>query len=287
MKKSTHNHVRDTLRANRLNTKKRYGQNYLLDDNILRRIIEISDLHAHQPVIEIGPGLGSLTRYLVDSTDQVLAYEIDTDLTEILSEMFEDKDGFTLRTRDFLKAHLDDDIKETFGPVKDVVVVANLPYYITTPVIMKCLENSSRLKRLVFMMQNEVAQRLSARPNTKAYNALSVMIQYKTRTHYAFKVPRTVFMPTPDVDSAVVTMDIIPRFERQAEDEDFFLDFVKRAFKQKRKTLVNNLHAAYEVPKERLNEFLSFHGYNGNIRAEGLTVEDFLYLSDTFKKELM
>lgn len=287
MKKSTHNHVRDTLRTNRLNTKRRFGQNYLLDDNVLRRIIGTAALHDHQPVIEIGPGLGSLTRYLVEATDKVLAYEIDTDLTEILSGMFEDKDGFTLKTRDFLKVHLDEDIMETFGPVKDVVVVANLPYYITTPVIMKCLENSSRLRRLVFMMQNEVAQRLSAKPNTKAYNALSVMIQYKTETHYAFKVPRTVFMPAPDVDSAVVTMDIIPRSERQAEDEALFLDFVKRAFKQKRKTLVNNLHTAYEVPKDELNEFLAFHGYNVNIRAEGLTVDDFLYLSDAFKKELI
>lgn len=287
MKKSTHNHVRDTLRANRLNTKKRFGQNYLLDDNVLRRIIGTADLHAHQPVIEIGAGLGSLTRYLVDATDKVLAYEIDTDLTEILSEMFEAQQGFTLETKDFLKTHLDDDIKKTFGPVNDVVVVANLPYYITTPVIMKCLENTPRLKRLVFMMQNEVAQRLSAQPNTKAYNALSVMIQYKTRTQYAFKVPRTVFMPAPEVDSAVVTMDIIPRSKRPAADEDFFLDFVKRSFKQKRKTLVNNLHTAYEVPKTAIHEFLTFHGYNENIRAEGLRVEDFLYLSDAFRKELM
>ncbi|MFW5894549.1 MAG: 16S rRNA (adenine(1518)-N(6)/adenine(1519)-N(6))-dimethyltransferase RsmA [Bacillota bacterium] len=287
MKKSTQNHVRDTLRANRLNTKKRFGQNYLLDDNILRRIIETADIQSGQPVIEIGPGLGSLTRYLVEASDKVLAYEIDTDLTEVLSDMFDENKGFVLKTKDFLKAHLDDDIKDVFGPVNDVVVVANLPYYITTPVIMKCLENSTRLKKLVFMMQNEVAQRLSAKPNTKAYNALSVMIQYKTHTQYAFKVPRTVFMPSPDVDSAVVTMDIIPRKDRPAEDEDMFIDFVKRSFKQKRKTLVNNLHAAYELPKEDLKAFLSYHGYNGNVRAEALTVEDFLYLSEKVKQDFL
>ncbi|MFP4077524.1 MAG: 16S rRNA (adenine(1518)-N(6)/adenine(1519)-N(6))-dimethyltransferase RsmA [Candidatus Izemoplasmataceae bacterium] len=285
MKKSTQNHVRDTLRANRLNTKKRFGQNYLLDDNILRRIIETADIEPGTPVIEIGPGLGSLTRYLLKASDKVLAYEIDTDLTEVLSEMFEGEKGFELETKDFLKAHLDDDIKSVFGPVNDVIVVANLPYYITTPVIMKCLENTTRLKRLVFMMQNEVAQRLSARPNTKAYNALSVMIQYKTKTKYAFKVPRTVFMPSPDVDSAVVTMDIIPRDKRPAENEDAFIDFVKRAFKQKRKTLVNNLHVAYDLPKEDLKAFLSYHGYKESVRAEGLTVEDFLYLSERIRQE--
>ncbi len=287
MNKSTHNHVRDTLRANKLNMKKRFGQNYLLDDNVLKRIIETASLEPHTPVIEIGPGVGSLTRYLLEATPKVMAYEIDTDLTEVLSDMFEDHQAFVLKSRDFLKTPLNEDIKDTFGPVHDVVVVANLPYYITTPVIMKCLENSERLRRLVFMMQNEVALRLSAKPNSKAYNALSVMIQYKTRTQYAFKVPRTVFMPAPEVDSAVVTMDIVPRSERPALDEDFFLDFVKRAFKQKRKTLVNNLHAAYDISKDALNGYLTHHGYNEDVRAEALTVEDFLYLSEMFQQEFM
>ena len=280
MRKSTQNHVRDLLRSNKLHAKKRFGQNYLLDDNILQKIVKASKVAPDSNVIEIGPGLGSLTRYLVEASKTLLAYEIDTDLSEILLDMFSDREDFSLRSTDFLKVDIAKDIVETFGDVYGVTVVANLPYYITTPIIMKCLENSQRLSRMVFMMQNEVAQRLSAVPNTKAYNALSVMIQYKTNTTYEFKVPRTVFLPAPDVDSAIISMDIIPRKERPAKDEDFLFDFVRQAFKQKRKTLINNLHAAYQIAKADIREFLHEQGYKETLRAEGITVEEFVDLSE-------
>ena len=287
MRKSTQNHVRDLIRSNKLHAKKRFGQNYLLDDNILENIVKAAKLTSKTNVIEIGPGLGSLTRYLVESSKALLAYEIDTDLSEILLDMFKDRDDFSLRSTDFLKVDIEKDVIETFGDVYGVTVVANLPYYITTPIIMKCLESSQRLSRMVFMMQNEVAQRLSAKPNTKAYNALSVMIQYKTNTKYEFKVPRTVFMPAPDVDSAIISMDIIPRKERPAKDEAFLFDFVKQSFKQKRKTLINNLHAAYQIPKDDIRTFLVEQGYKETLRAEGITVGEFVTLSEAFRDELL
>ncbi len=287
MRKSTQNHVRDLLRSNKLNAKKRFGQNYLLDDNILKNIVKTARISSTSNVIEIGPGLGSLTRYLVEESKNLLAYEIDTDLSEILLDMFEERDDFHLKSTDFLKVDISKDIKETFGDVYGVTIVANLPYYITTPIIMKCLESSHRLTRMVFMMQNEVAQRLSAKPNTKAYNALSVMIQYKTNTEYVFKVPRTVFLPAPDVDSAIVSMDIIPRSERLSKDEDFLFDFVKQAFKQKRKILINNLHAAYEIPKDAIRGFLKAQGYKETLRAEAIPVREFVRLSEAFRDELL
>lgn len=287
MRKSTQNHVRDLISSNKLHAKKRFGQNYLLDDNILEKIVKTAKLTSKSNVIEIGPGLGSLTRYLVESSNNLLAYEIDTDLSEILLDMFKDREDFSLKSTDFLKVDIPKDITETFGDVYGVTVVANLPYYITTPIIMKCLESSSRLNRMVFMMQNEVAQRLSAKPNTKAYNALSVMIQYKTKTKYEFKVPRTVFMPAPDVDSAIISMEIIPRSERPAKDEAFFFDFVKQSFKQKRKTLINNLHAAYQIQKEAIRTFLSEEGYKDTLRAEGITVKEFVKLSEAFRNRML
>ncbi|MGM0435594.1 MAG: 16S rRNA (adenine(1518)-N(6)/adenine(1519)-N(6))-dimethyltransferase RsmA [Bacillota bacterium] len=287
MRKSTQNHVRDLLRSSKLHAKKRFGQNYLLDDNILENIVGAAKISTESNVIEIGPGLGSLTRYLVESSKSLLAYEIDTDLSEILLDMFQDRQDFFLKSTDFLKVDIAKDIVETFGDVYGVTIVANLPYYITTPIIMKCLESSERLSRMVFMMQNEVAKRLSAKPNTKAYNALSVMIQYKTNTKYEFKVPRTVFLPAPDVDSAIISMDIIPRKDRPAKDETFLFDFVKQSFKQKRKTLINNLHAAYQIPKEDIRYFLVEQGYKETLRAEGITVNEFVKLSETFREALL
>ena len=287
MIKSTQNHVRGLLRINKLNVKKRFGQNYLLEDNILKKIIKTSQVSSSSNVIEIGPGLGSLTRYLIESSKTLLAYEIDRDLSEILLEMFEGREDFILKSTDFLKVDIEKDIKEAFGDIFGVTIVANLPYYITTPIIMKCLESSQRLSRMVFMMQNEVALRLAAKPNTKAYNALSVIIQYKTNTKFVFKVPRTVFLPVPDVDSAIISMDIIPRHERAAKDEAFLFNFIKQSFKQKRKTLINNLHAAYELPKESIRNFLYVNGYKETLRAEAITVNEFVNISEAFRNKLL
>lgn len=272
--------IKDLLNTNKLQAKKKFGQNFLVDQNILKKIVRLSGVNEETPVIEIGPGLGSLTEILLEQSKKVLAYEIDKDFIPILEQQFLN-DKFHLIEDDFLKRDVDSDIEHFLTQDQEVVVVSNLPYYITTPIIFKILEESTKIRRMVFMMQLEVARRMTSEPSTKDYNALSVIIQYMTHASFGMKIPKTVFIPEPNVDSAVIVLDRKSTKDRVL-DQQHFIRFVKAAFTQRRKTLVNNLYTFLNVDKINLISDLEHLGYEGNIRAEKCKVEDFIKMHTYF-----
>lgn len=264
--------------------KKHLGQNFLTDRNILEKIVREAGVTRETYVIEIGPGLGSLTLPLSAAAKAVLAYEIDPELIPILNEAIRNTDNVTVLNRDILKADIDADIQEHFRDAANVIVVANLPYYITTPILMRFLETSKRVRRLVLMMQDEVARRVTSNPSTKDYNALTVAIRYRADARYLFKVPRTVFVPEPNVDSAVVMVSIDRDREIHAIDDDLFNETVHRCFSQRRKTIINNL-----IDKNTINsrtawtEILNRADIDPMCRAETLDVSDFVRLADAIR----
>ena len=263
--------------------KKKLGQHFLVDQNILRKIVAIPSLTEETLVIEIGPGMGSLTEHLMAQSKHVLAYEIDTDLIPILNKTFKGM-NISVKNKDFLKCNIDEDIEELGISYDKVVVVANLPYYITTPIIMKIIEESTKVKEMVLMMQLEVARRLTSKPSTKDYNSLSIAIQYKTKAEIALKVPRTVFIPAPNVDSAIVKLTVKDQLEVFPDNQELFYRIVRSSFSQRRKTLVNNLYATLNLPKASAIEMLEELGYNPQARAESLSVNDFIRISDYINK---
>lgn len=284
MKKlGTSTHVKATIAQEDFHIKKKFGQNFLVDQNILRKIVSIPSLSKETLVIEIGPGMGSLTEHLMAEAKHVLAYEIDPDLIPILNKTFKGM-NISIKNKDFLKTNIDEDIEELGISYDKVVVVANLPYYITTPIIMKIIEESTKVKEMVLMMQLEVARRLTSKPSTKDYNSLSIAIQYKTIAEIALKVPRTVFIPAPNVDSAIVKLTVKDELEVLPDNQDLFYKIVRASFSQRRKTLVNNLLSTLNVPKATAIEMLEDLGYNPLARAESLSVNDFIRISDYINK---
>lgn len=265
------------LKENELFAKKKFGQNFLVDQNILQRIVEVSEINSNVNVIEIGPGLGSLTEYLCQKANKVLCYEIDQDMIDLLEKNLE-YDNYQILHKDILKANVNEDIATYFDD-KPVYLVANLPYYITTPIILKLLEETNRIKKYTMMMQYEVAMRIASKPNVKDYNALSILIAYKARATKALDVPRTVFIPAPNVDSAVVVLDLYDKPRVSVKNEDFFLKLIKGAFAQRRKTLINNL-MQMNIPKEKALLALEKMNLDKAIRSEALSIEDFARLSD-------
>ena len=194
-----------TLNDNNLYAKKKFGQNFLKDQNILSNIISAADLDKDTLVIEIGPGLGALTERLCQAAGFVLAYEIDSDLIPILNENLKEYDNFEIINKDILEVNINEDINEYKIDFKKISLVANLPYYITTPIILGLLSKTDLIKKYIMMMQVEVADRICGKPKTKDYNALSIAIGYRAKATKCFNVPRTVFIPEPNVDSAVIS----------------------------------------------------------------------------------
>lgn len=274
------------IKKHDFHVKKKFGQNFLTDQNILRKITDVAQIDSETLVVEIGPGLGSMTELLLQKAKAVLAYEIDEDLIPILKENL-DSESLVLINDDILKRNIDKDIDDIGKSFNSVVLVANLPYYITTPIIMKVLEQSSKIKELVVMMQFEVAKRFTSKPSTKDYNSLSVVIQFKTNSKIAIKVPRTVFVPAPNVDSAVVHMKVKEKYDILPKDLEVFYKIVRVSFTQRRKTLVNNLSSAFNISKLKLAELLENLGHSPTVRAEKLTVENFISLSDEFNREIL
>lgn len=281
MKSSNPKHIQALIKSNRVKVKKRFGQNFLIDDNILNKIVETAEIDQDTFVIEIGPGLGSLTERLIPKAKHVLAYEIDNDLIPVLNSMFKE-DNFSLINDDVLDRDIDEDIRAIDSQVKEVVVIANLPYYITTPILMKCLETTKHINRMVVMMQYEVAKRITASTHTKDYNALSIAVQYRAETTLAFKVPKSVFIPAPNVDSAVVSLVFHNRYQDTVLSEPFFFTFVRGAFKQRRKTLLNNLYELLNIDKTILSEILETLNVHPQIRADKLSLETYITLANYF-----
>jgi 16S rRNA (adenine1518-N6/adenine1519-N6)-dimethyltransferase len=281
MKSSNPKHIQALIKSNRVKVKKRFGQNFLIDDNILNKIVDTAEIDKETFVIEIGPGLGSLTERLIPKAKHVLTYEIDTDLIPVLKSMFKE-DNFSLINDDVLNRNIDDDIEAIDAQAKEVVVIANLPYYITTPILMKCLETTKHINKMVVMMQYEVAKRITASTHTKDYNALSIAVQYRAKTSLAFKVPKSVFIPAPNVDSAVVSLLFHDTYQDKVLSEPFFFSFVKGAFKQRRKTLLNNLHDLLHIDKNTLSETLEKLNVNPQIRADKLPLETYITMANYF-----
>lgn len=263
---------------------KSLGQNFLIDEHIIERIADGAEIGPDDYVLEIGPGIGVMTQELAQRAKKVVAIEIDRDLIPVLKETLADFDNVTVIRADVLDLDLNAVIAEHFGDKKPKVV-ANLPYYITTPIIMMLLEDGIPVSEIVVMIQKEVADRIAAKPSTKAYGALSVATQYYTEPSIIAKVPRTVFMPQPNVDSVVIRMILREEPPVQLDNPDVFFKVIKAAFGQRRKTLLNALTAGgYGQNKEHLSEMLHSVGIDPIRRGETLSIEEFATLANKFTR---
>lgn len=258
------------LRAN-----KKLGQNFLINEEIIDQIIEKADVNKNDTIIEIGPGLGSLTAKLLENANKVIAIELDSNMSNILKERFCLYDNFELIEKDVLKVDLNE-IVEKYDSVK---VVANLPYYITTPIIMKLLEERLKLKSITVMVQKEVGERFCAVPNSKEYGAITISINYYTKPEIIIDVPKDNFEPMPEVDSCVIKLDVrdVPPVDLKNEKE--FFNLIKAGFSQRRKTINNSL-ASMGISKEKIKNVLEKLSIDSKLRAENLTMEQFADISN-------
>ena len=266
--------------------KKSFGQNFLTDTNILQKIVDTAEIDDQVNVIEIGPGIGALTEFLAERAAEVMAFEIDHRLVPILADTLRDFDNVTVVNEDILKVDLVQHIQNFKNPDLPIKVVANLPYYITTPILMHLIESGIPFSEFVVMMQKEVADRISAQPNTKAYGSLSIAVQYYMTAKVAFIVPRTVFVPAPNVDSAILKMVRRPEPAVAVEDESFFFKVSKASFTHRRKTLWNNLTGYFgktEEVKDKLTKALDQAGLSPSVRGEALSLAEFASLADALK----
>lgn len=272
--------VEQILNECNISVKKKFGQNFLLDQNILDKIVNVLSSTDMENAIEIGPGLGFLTQRIVKKANKCVLYEIDEEMVDYLKT--KDLNEATIRNIDILKVDIDKEINEYFGD-KKVSLVANLPYYITTAILTKFLTETKRVNKMVVMMQKEVALRICGKPKTKDYNALSVFMQYYTNAKIAINVPPKSFYPAPEVDSSVV---LVERKEivNKAINEESFNNFVKWIFAQRRKTLMNNISKT-SIPKEIVKELLIKKGFSQSVRSEELSVDQIVDLfNDIYNK---
>ena len=288
MRIADHSVTRAILERHGFTFKKSFGQNFLTDTNILQKIVDTAEIDKKVNVIEIGPGIGALTEFLAESAAEVMAFEIDDRLVPILADTLRDFDNVTVVNQDILKVDLAQYIAEFKNPDLPIKVVANLPYYITTPILMHLIESGIPFSEFVVMMQKEVADRISAQPNTKAYGSLSIAVQYYMTAKVAFIVPRTVFVPAPNVDSAILKMVRRERPAVEVQDEKFFFKVTKASFVHRRKTLWNNLTSYFgksEEVKTKLERALEKADLAANVRGEALDLAAFARLSDALKSE--
>lgn len=267
--------------------KKSFGQNFLTDTNILQKIVDTAEIDKGVNVIEIGPGIGALTEFLAENAAEVMAFEIDDRLIPILADTLARFDNVQVVNQDILKADLQTQIQAFKNPDLPIKVVANLPYYITTPILMHLIESKIPFAEFVVMMQKEVADRISAMPNTKAYGSLSIAVQYYMTAKVSFIVPRTVFVPAPNVDSVILKMVRRDQPVVSVQDEDFFFRVSKVAFVHRRKTLWNNLTSHFgksEDTKAKLEKALEIAKIKPSIRGEALSIPDFASLEDALKE---
>ena len=279
--------TRAVLERHGFTFKKSFGQNFLTDTNILQKIVDTAEIDKNVNVIEIGPGIGALTEFLAENAAEVMAFEIDDRLIPILADTLRDFDNVKVINEDILKSDLQSRIKEFANPDLPIKIVANLPYYITTPILMHLIESKIPFAEFVVMMQKEVADRISAEPNTKAYGSLSIAVQYYMTAKVAFVVPRTVFVPAPNVDSAILKMTRREQPLVQVKDEDFFFRVSKISFIHRRKTLCNNLTSHFgkaDETKAKLEQALEIAEIKPSIRGEALSIAEFAKLADALKE---
>ncbi|MBP1042979.1 16S rRNA (adenine(1518)-N(6)/adenine(1519)-N(6))-dimethyltransferase RsmA [Vagococcus sp. BWB3-3] len=283
---ATPSRTKEILKQYGFALKKSLGQNFLTEPNILRNIVAAAELSEATNVIEVGPGIGALTEHLARSAKQVLAFEIDGRLIEVLADTLSPYDNVTIVNEDVLKADLVTVAKETFQEDLPLKVVANLPYYITTPIMMHLLKSELPINEMIVMMQKEVADRISAKPSTKAYGSLSIAVQYYMEASVAFIVPKTAFVPQPNVDSAIIKLTKRATPAVEVTNEVNFFKLTKGAFLQRRKTLWNNLLANYgkeEATKEWLTKALALAEIDPKRRGETLSLQEFADLSNALE----
>ena len=273
--------LNDRLKKHHITLQKKYGQNFIGDPALLERIATVCDWQPGDRALEIGPGAGTLTRAIAREAEEVLAIEIDRRLAPLLEETLADCANVHLVFTDALKADLDALMRDTLGWDGRYKLIANLPYYITTPLIMHVLEDSEKVSELVIMVQKEVGERLCAAPGSKAYGAVTVMVQYAATVARAFDVGRHAFVPAPEVDSTI--LHLIPYEKRpiQAQSDAVLRRVVKAAFSQRRKTLRNSL-SSLGCDKALIRQALETAGIEDSRRAETLSVAEFVALADAF-----
>jgi len=276
------NKTKEVLRKYGFHFQKKFGQNFLLDSHVLEKIIAAADIGRDDFVIEIGPGIGTLTQYLSYYAGNVAAVEIDKNLIPILEDTLQDWDNVEIISGDIMKMDLRKLIDERSGGRK-VKFVANLPYYITTPILMRLLEEKLPVSSITVMVQKEVAERMQAGPGSKDYGALSAAVQYYSEPGIAANVPANCFIPRPNVGSAVINLRIKPEEERvKVNDEELMFHLIKAAFGQRRKTMLNALKNDKRIPynKEQILEAMISCGLPENIRGEALALEQYAALAD-------
>lgn len=269
-----------------IKAQKKYGQNFLINEEILDKIIETADINSGDLVIEIGPGLGNLTKRLCANAGHVLAVEIDTNMVNILNAEYAYLNNLTILNQDIMEVDLKEIIKSYSN--KTVKVVANLPYYITTPIIMKLLEDEINIELIEVMIQEEVALRFCAKPSSKDYGAITLAINYYTEPSYVISAKAQEFLPSPDVDSAVVKMTI-KKEKIAVSDKDLLFKIIKASFAMRRKTLLNSLGSAgiMGVGKKELSEILAKLEISENVRAENLSLEEYVKITDYIHQRCM
>lgn len=294
--------TKEFLKEHGIRIKKRLGQNFLIDEGILNRIVEVADLGKDDIVIEIGPGMGTLTKKLAQEVKKVLAIEIDENLVKLLKETLAPFKNIEIIHADILKINLKKLVTRLPGyPVTrfkkqadwqtgrladKVKVVANLPYYITTPIIIHLLKAREILYKIVIMVQKEVGRRMVAKPRTKDYGALSLLVQYYTKPQITVKVPRSAFLPEPEVDSCVVNLEVLEKPAVEVKDEELFFKVVRAAFEQRRKALKNALSRTRDLrlSKKKVLEILEKADIKPLRRGETLSLEEFARLSNLLTK---
>lgn len=268
----------DIMRRYDIKMKKSLGQNFLIEPQILDKMIETGQIDHHTTVVEIGPGIGALTEFLARNAKEVIAFEIDSRFVEILKETLSNYDNVTIHHQDILKVNFNDPIYQNLHDAERLVVVANLPYYITTPIIMNLIESNLKFDQLVMMMQKEVAERMTAAVNTKSYNSLTLAIQNTMDAKIAFIVPKSVFIPQPNVDSAVLSLTRLEHPIAEVDNLEKFHHLIQTCFVQRRKTIWNNLRNAakdLDLSLDQLETALDEAHIEKARRAESLTLEDY------------
>ncbi|AIF41982.1 16S rRNA (adenine(1518)-N(6)/adenine(1519)-N(6))-dimethyltransferase RsmA [Virgibacillus sp. SK37] len=281
---ATPSRTKEILSTYSFHFKKSLGQNFLVDANILENILKQAGIDKEAGAIEIGPGIGALTEQLAIHAEKVLAFEIDQRLLPILNSTLSDYNNVKIIHQDILKADVRSAIEEYFHHGQPVHLVANLPYYITTPILMKLLMEKLPVASFTVMIQKEVAERMAAQPNSKSYGSLTIAIQYYTNAKVVMNVPKQVFMPQPNVDSAILRLVTREEPPVEVDDEDFFFTLVQACFAQRRKTLRNNLlsHFKQEYDKEKIFALLEEVAIDGGRRGESLSMEEFARMANAF-----
>lgn len=279
--------TKEVLQKHGFSFKKSLGQNFIIDSNILENIVAKAGVHSDSGVIEIGPGIGALTEQLAKKAKKVLAFEIDQRLLPILQDSLKDYPVQIIH-QDILKADVQKEIDHYLSECNDLKIVANLPYYITTPILMKLLMDKLPVSSITVMIQKEVADRMAASPNTKAYGSLSIAIQYYTEAKVVMTVPKTVFVPPPNVDSAILHLTLRDQPPVDVADEELFFEVVKASFAQRRKTLNNNLlnHFKGRLDKELVQKAIIKAQIDPKRRGESLSMMEFAELANSLNETL-